>query len=188
MSAKEPFSKASKKREDINKPNRHGTNKLIEAIEKRKATDVEIMIAQGADVDFRTAMQSKLSGITHTVPYSAGSTPLHVACMHGSPVIADILIGQGVDVNAKNEAGHTPLDYALLSYAYFKEEHEKKSGSKFTLKSSVDKALNRVEEYISVIRTMQDAGGKTGLFVLPEEFQQSQPSAAQKAPNLPPSM
>jgi len=189
MSAKETFNeKSSKRMEDINKVNRHGTNKLIEAIEKRQHVLVEVMLEQGADLDFRTGDQSKFSSITHTVPYSKGSTPLHAACLHGSPVIFELLLDKGVDVNAKNEAGHTPLDYALLSYAYYKTEYEKKAESKFTLQRSVEKALERVEDYISVIKKMAEAGGKTGLFELPSEFQTEQPAPAHKNTIAPPGM
>lgn len=189
MSAKYSFNEKSYKRiDDINRVNRHGTNKLIEAIEKHKPSLVEAMLEQGADIDFRTGDQTKFSSITHTVPYSKGSTPLHAACLHGTPAIFELLLDKGVDVNAKNEDGHTPLDYALLSYAYYKTEHEKKSESKFTLPRSVEKALDRVEDYIVVVKKIVEAGGKTGLFELPSEFQTEQPAPAQKNTSAPPRM
>ena len=42
----------------------------------------------------------------------AGWTPLHRAAMHGSKEIAELLIAEGANLNAKNEWGGTPLHYA----------------------------------------------------------------------------
>lgn len=170
MAMRNPFNKSADKSVAINRQNRHGTNKLIEAIEKKKTGLVGTLLEQGADLDFRTGPQTKFSGLTYTVPYSKDSTPLHVACLHGSPVIVSMLLEQNPDVNAKNHAGHTPLDYALLSYAWYKGEYERKSQSKLAFKSSVEAARLRMEEFSFVISQMTNAGAKVGLFEMPPEF------------------
>lgn len=170
-----------KRTEEINKPNRHGTNKFIEAIEKKKVTRVEAMLEQGAQLDFRTAARNGLSVMTHKVPYATGSTPLHAACLQGAPAIVDMLLEKGAEINARNDAGHTPLDYALLSYAYFRNEHEKKSQSKFAFQRSVARTQDRVDDYATVIRHMLEREGKPSLFILPDEFRAPLPQpAAQK--------
>lgn len=38
-------------------------------------------------------------------------TPLHWAAAKGNEDVAELLIGQGADVNAKDEKGRTPLHY-----------------------------------------------------------------------------
>ena len=41
-----------------------------------------------------------------------GRTPLHIAAEEGHKEIAELLIAEGADVNAKSEADATPLHYA----------------------------------------------------------------------------
>ena len=40
-------------------------------------------------------------------------TPLHFASAKGHKEIAELLIAEGAEVNAKDEDGKTPLDYAI---------------------------------------------------------------------------
>ena len=40
-------------------------------------------------------------------------TPLYYAVLKGRKEIAELLITEGADVNAKNQDGETPLDYAI---------------------------------------------------------------------------
>ncbi|SVC90659.1 uncharacterized protein METZ01_LOCUS343513, partial [marine metagenome] len=40
-------------------------------------------------------------------------TPLHFAAFRGRKEVAELLINEGADVNAKNQAGATPLDKAI---------------------------------------------------------------------------
>ena len=41
-----------------------------------------------------------------------GWIPLHLAALGGHKEIVELLISKGADVNAKNDVGHTPLDWA----------------------------------------------------------------------------
>jgi ankyrin repeat protein len=42
-----------------------------------------------------------------------GRTPLHYAASNGQKEIAELLIAEGADVNAKDKERKTPLDYAV---------------------------------------------------------------------------
>jgi ankyrin repeat protein len=42
-----------------------------------------------------------------------GRTPFHLAAIAGHKEIAELLIANGADVNAKNKGGRTPLDSAI---------------------------------------------------------------------------
>jgi hypothetical protein len=157
-------------KDDFNKVNRYGTNALIRAIEKNKIEDVADMIYRGADVHFRTTPRDVVLSVATRVPYAVDSTPLHAACLQGTPGIAALLIEHGADVNAKNADGQTPLDYAILSLAYYETQHEKKLASKFTPQRFADRAMERAERYEDIIRALLDADAKPGVFALPERF------------------
>jgi ankyrin repeat protein len=40
-------------------------------------------------------------------------SPLHYAAYYGEKEVAELLIAKGADVNAKDEDGETPLDWAI---------------------------------------------------------------------------
>ena len=71
------------------------------------AAEVQVELDSGADVAARTKY---------------GSTPLHLAAGHGSPVTIQALLDAGADAKAKNEEGKTPWDLV--------QENEKLKGTK----------------------------------------------------------
>jgi len=162
--------KARERREEINKINIHGTNLFFTAVEKNRPAEVEKMIAEGAEVNVRTTGRGFISNMTVNVPYAVGATPLHAACLLGAPEIIETLLAAGAKPNAKDSAGHTPLDYAILSYNYFKDDLARKETSRFAFKRTVDKAGARLAEFDTVISTLLAAGGKPAMFTLPEGY------------------
>ena len=190
MSARQVFNKKSpaqkerERKEAINKPNRHGTNLFFEAIEANKYAEVLKLHGQGADINARTTSRGFISNMTVNVPYAVGATPLHAACLLGSPDIAQLLIRKGADVLAQDDVGHTPLDYAILSYNYFKDDLAAKQGSRFTMQRTVDKSSARLAEFEEVIGQLLMHGAKPGMFELPERFRLTS-RAAPPAPPLP---
>ena len=189
MSAKQVFNKKSaadkerERKEAINKTNRHGTNLFFEAIESNKYAEVLKLHGQGADIHARTTQQGFISNLTVNVPYAIGATPLHAACLLGSPDIADLLIRRGANVKAQDTVGHTPLDYAILSYNYFKDDLAAKQGSRFTMQRTVEKSSTRLTEFEDVITKLLVHGAKPGMFELPEKFRLTR--SAPPAPPLP---
>ena len=186
--AKEFFKRANEdqktrqRRIAINQNNGHGTNLFFQAIESGKLSEVEKLYDQGASLDTRTTAQGFISNMTVKVPYSTGATPLHAACLLGSPEIVSYLLDQGADVRAKDNDGHTPLDYAILSHSYYEQDFDRKLSSRFTFQSSRDKAQNKVEDYENVILQLQRRGARTGMFALPDKFK---PDAPRKPPAPP---
>jgi hypothetical protein len=162
--------KARQRRTAINQINRHGTNMFFEAIESGKLEQVAQLFEEGARLDVRTSTQGFISNMTVKVPYSTGATPLHAACLLGSPEIVQYLLDQGADVRAKDNDGHTPLDYAILSHSYYEQDFDRKLGSRFIFQSTVEKAQNKVEQYEDVILRLQRRGARTGMFALPDKF------------------
>lgn len=171
MSAKKAFNaEAFNRAVEINQVNGNGTNKFFEAIEKDKTALIGAMIREGADLDFRTEEQGAFQKFRKRLAYATGSTPLHAACAIGNPVVIAMLLDKRPKVNATNNEGYTPLDYALLCYDYCKEEHGKKNQSRFTMRRTVDRAEQRVDAFAFTILRMVRAGARPGLFILPPEF------------------
>ena len=47
--------------------------------------------------------------------FSNGDTALHIAVRKGNPVFVELLLKNNVDIDIKNDSGHTPLETALLN-------------------------------------------------------------------------
>ena len=65
---------------------------------------------------YRTRLQTLLpmiadgSDVNVTTPETKGNTALHYACAAGDVELVKWLIGKGADINAKTDAGKTPMD------------------------------------------------------------------------------
>ncbi|MCC7036585.1 MAG: ankyrin repeat domain-containing protein [Alphaproteobacteria bacterium] len=183
---KSPADKAEQRRAEINTINRHGTNLFFKAVEGGKLHEVANMIDEGADLDARTTSRGMLSSMMVSIPYGVGATPLHAACLLGSTEIVQYLLKYGANPHAKDEAGHTPMDYALLSHSFFEDELNRKEQSRFAFRSTVNKAAARVEDYDNVIAQLIARKAKPGMFELPERFRMGQPGGSlPPAPPLP---
>ena len=183
---KSPADKAEQRRAEINTTNRHGTNLFFQAVESGKLHDVANMIDDGADLDARTTSRGMLSNMMVNIPYGVGATPLHAACLLGSVEIVQYLLKKGADPHATDEAGHTPMDYALLSHSFFEDELNRKEQSRFAFRSTVNKAAARVEDYDNVIAQLLARKAKPGMFELPERFRMARPGGSlPPAPPLP---
>ena len=86
----------------VNAKESRGWTPLLRAAREGYKEIVELLIANGADVNAKTG--------------NAGWTPLHWAAYEGYKEIVELLIASGADVNAKVESGPkqglTPLDAA----------------------------------------------------------------------------
>jgi hypothetical protein len=183
---KSPAEKAEQRRAEINTINRHGTNLFFKAVESGKLHEVANMIDEGADLDARTTSRGMLSSMMVSIPYGVGATPLHAACLLGSTEIVQYLLKYGANPHAKDEAGHTPMDYALLSHSFFEDDLNRKEQARFAFRSTVNKAAARVEDYDNVIAQLIARNAKPGMFELPERFRMgSTPNNLPPAPPLP---
>lgn len=154
----------------VNRYNSYGTTALFDAIEKGSAYLVEKLIAQGADFQQPTIARGKLSQMMYDVPLAPGSTPLHAAALFGHTEIIELLVERRADINAVNSEGRTPLDEAINSYEYYKNKLEKSLQSRLSRQFSATKAAVTFVRFESAILQLLEAGGKTGIFHLPEEF------------------
>jgi len=82
---------------DVNTKNNWGWMPLHNAIGNGHREIVELLTANGADVNMGNWI----------------GTPLHLAVRGGHRDIAELLIAKGADVNAKNKSGRTALDIAV---------------------------------------------------------------------------
>jgi hypothetical protein len=88
-------------RAHVNCRDRFGNPILGVAVAKGFMEIAVYLVQQDADVNCRAAEE----------PF-AGTTPMHFAACSMSPATVSFLIENGADVNAKNDAGMTPLDWA----------------------------------------------------------------------------
>jgi len=58
----------------------------------------------------------------------SGMTPLHAAARKGLKKVVELLIHEGADLNAKDEDGDTPLDFAYAETADLLRKHGAKTG------------------------------------------------------------
>ena len=81
----------------MNAKEEDGWTPLIYAAGEGHKELVELLIANGADVDAKD---------------EDGWTPLHWATVNGHEATVELLLANGSDVNAKDNDGETPLDWA----------------------------------------------------------------------------
>ncbi len=170
MSGESKQKRTQERMQEINGANYHGTNKFLRAIEKGETGLVMAMLEQGADVHFRTQPRSRASEIVLEIPYPVESTPLHVAALQGRAKIVTLLLKQGADANARNSAGQTPLDCALLSHAYFETALAKQESRKLRLPWAFNKAAGKLAECEDAIHALLAHDARPALFSLPEKF------------------
>lgn len=73
---------------------------LFESIKKNDIDQVKKLIDSGIDLDMRNG---------------SGRTPLHIASLYNRRNIAELLIGAGANVNAKDKEGETALYLASVN-------------------------------------------------------------------------
>ena len=96
------------------KPERPQANRaLIEATATGNVAAIKKAIADGADVNVKAV---------------GGGTLLFIAAHEGHREVAELLIGEGADVNETNGSGKTPLDYAKGETATLLRKHGGKTG------------------------------------------------------------
>lgn len=165
--------KARRRERQINAPNRHGTNLFFQAIEANKLDDVAKLFREGADLNARTSQRGLFANTA--MDYSIGATPLHAAALLGNTEVVAFLLEKGANPRAKDDDGHTPMDYAILGHRFYEADLQRKEVSKFTLTSTVNKAASKLGNYEGIIAQLQSHGAKPGMFALPDRFRKDNP-------------
>ena len=126
------------KRKDASRPKKSGWTALHEAAsDGRRTTDVEKLLANGAEVNsmdkegrtplhhvaFLGHIETAKVLIDHGANVNAmddeGEIPLHLAAEGGWPEIIKLLLDAGADINTKTNEGKTPLDYVNQNISYW---------------------------------------------------------------------
>ena len=101
---------------DVNAKNKVTTTPLYWAAYEGQKEIVELLIANGADVNLRSGMVVKTKdgsdGEQMAQKLANDRTPLDMAIRNQHTEIAELLIAKGTDVNAKSNRGYTPLHEA----------------------------------------------------------------------------
>ena len=167
--------KTAKQMEAANKINLRGTTELFRAVESGDIGEVRRLIDLGADVNGRSKSLGVMTNLVFSVPYAAGSTPLHAASLLGERDITALLLRQGAEPTIRNNDGHTALDYALMSHAWLEESYAKKQASRLTPARIVRESALKLTQTRDAIAVLLSHGSKTGLLELPERFRELLP-------------
>ena len=100
----------AKKPELVNARDKDGWTPLHMAADAGHNRMVELLLANGAEVNAKTFEKSRWG-------YSKkefGWTALHMAANAGNKEIAELLFAKGAEVNVKTNVGHTPLHMASI--------------------------------------------------------------------------
>ncbi|MHC4508711.1 MAG: ankyrin repeat domain-containing protein [Planctomycetota bacterium] len=162
---------------DVNAKNSDGDTPLVWAAKSADIELVRLLVASGAEVrvtgkGIDTPWYSWTGKGRPVIPMgllarraggrasaAAGTTPLHLAAKQGDKNVAEFLIAQGADVNAKNQVDATPLGFAVgghrdikeLPNAYNAESYSERADY-FYKQMEYDRAI---EDYTSAIRVDQ---------------------------------
>jgi hypothetical protein len=176
--------KRAKRKAAVNKTNLRGTSDLFIAVEHNNLNDMRVLLREGADVNGRSKTPGFIAGMMFDVPYAAGSTPLHAAALNAAPQAAALLLRNGADVNVRNNAGYTALDYALMSHAWLETTYQRKKDSILSTERGIRTAEENMKEGHRTVTTLLEHGAMTGLLELPAQFRNS-PAAPRKNKNAP---
>jgi ankyrin repeat protein len=166
---------------DVNATNNDGDTPLIWAAKSADIELVRLLVASGAEVRV-TGKGADTPWYSWTVKGrpeipkgslvrragpdalgAAGTTPLHLAAKQGDKNVAEFLIAEGADVNAKNQVDATPLGFAVGGYRDIKElptaynaESYSERGDYFYKQTEYDRAI---EDYTSALRLDRNNAG-----------------------------
>jgi len=133
----------AEKPELVNARDKDGWSPLHMAANAGHNRMVELLLANGAEVNAKTFKKSRwgysnkefswtalhmaanagnkemaklllANGAEVNVKTNIGHTPLHMACIDGHKEMVVLLLANGAEVNAKTDDGHTPLKYSVV--------------------------------------------------------------------------
>ena len=136
----------------VNSKANDGKTPLDWAIQKSRTETADILRKHGGktaeelenffhaigDGDLEAVNKAISDGFDFNNAIYEGHTPLHMAVDWGYKEIVELLLVNGVDVNAKDEFGDTPLDWADGEIADLLRKHGGNTGEELTLMPFLD--------------------------------------------------
>ena len=136
----------------VNSKANDGKTPLDWAIQKSRTETADILRKHGGktaeelenffhaieDGDLEAVNKAISDGFDFNNAIYEGQTPLHMAVDWGHKKIVELLLVNGVDVNAKDEFGDTPLDWADGEIADLLRKHGGNTGEELTLMPFLD--------------------------------------------------
>lgn len=152
--------------DDVNAYDRLGLTPLMHAVIDGNSKRVFELLEKGAAVNLVSQPKTFL-GSAENVDYPEKVTALHLVAFYPDPGIADTLLKNKADVNAKDASGHSPFDYAVLMYKHFGTEKYRK-GYIFDRTKKMETAELHAE---AVIERLIAAGAEPNRIRVPDSIE-----------------
>ncbi len=104
---------------------------------------MKVMIDKGVDIN-----------ITEDAPQEIGTTPLHIACIHGNTRMVKLLMDSGADDSMKTSLGETPAHFVVQMKQRYKELEPKVRAEMLEALSDIDTPRNDGKTPIILLQNM----------------------------------
>ncbi len=104
---------------------------------------MKVMIEKGVNIN-----------ITEDAPQEIGTTPLHIACIHGNTRMVKLLMDSGADDSMKTSQGETPAHFVVQMKQRYKELKSEVRGEMLQALSDIDTPRNDGKTPIILLQSM----------------------------------
>ncbi|MBL1147288.1 MAG: ankyrin repeat domain-containing protein [Pseudomonadota bacterium] len=159
---------------DVNTVDKQGLTKIFQAAQKGKGSEMRTLIEKGADIDFQFQRVSEsaysLTNPLGTRPeFAEGSTPLHVAVIHGNIDAMKVLMDNGAKLSERDLDGCTPLDRALEKYIKLDDEKTMSSPEEKQTRAVKKRDMEHTR-YKVISKLLAKNGAEAHVFTMPEKL------------------
>ncbi len=136
--------------QDPHQYDRLGLTPLLHAVINHDREKIEKLLEAGANINQGSGPKTLL-GMAEDVDYPKNTTALHLIAFYPQAEIAELLVQKGAQLDAKDAAKRTPLDYAIMMYQNFGGQKYVKKPWRPGYKQKMEQAEASAEAVINVL-------------------------------------
>ena len=119
-------------------------NKLLNAAQNDRISEAIDLLDKGANINTNKGTDKVKPG--QPTFHGCNRTPLHYALIADNPYTATMLINKGADVFAKDEDGHTTMDWAITHCPTMVETLSKLGVKEYVTRTYIDTSWKKKRE------------------------------------------